>query len=233
MAGQHGERSVPLVPSKVKNSELSGLGGRGGGVSWLLSVEAMVSPSARRRSRTMTSLFTAAAVIVGHSSPTVATHAYDYAVHWEQNPGGGLNRWVPYKHRPANGVFADWYQHVMIHYYEADNRWRPYRVYGSDPAKIIAKSYWDAAIWYGDTKAQTTAPADHRHFIEVNHIFNERELTTSSEIHTVMCHEIGHAGGLDHNPSKSSCIYKNHFLAAQDFTEHDSDEIKWLHGHSD
>ncbi len=193
----------------------------------------ILSPRPRRRSRTLTSLVASAILVVVHTASVSATHAYDTEVHWQQNPGGGLNRWVPYKHRPADGVFADWYQHNMVHYYEADNRLRPYRVYGSDPAEIVAKSYWDAALWYGDTKSQTNAPEYPRHFTRVDHIFNERTLTTSSDIHTVMCHEIGHAGGLDHNPSTSSCIYQSHFSAAEDFTEHDSDEIKSLHGHSD
>ncbi len=78
-----------------------------------------MSPSARRRSRTLTALTASTILVLTQLTPISATHAYDTERHWEQNPGGGLNRWVPYKDRTNHTVFGSWYQHNMIHYYES------------------------------------------------------------------------------------------------------------------
>ncbi len=118
-----------------------------------------------------------------------------------------------------------------------NNYWRPYQVSSDQPADIIGKSYWDSGEWWGFTGApDTNDPAAHRHVYRAVSEFNDRTMAEApaSEIHTLMCHEIGHAGGLDHNPLKASCMYVNHFLATdQDFTDHDRREIKRLHDHSD
>lgn len=166
-----------------------------------------------------------------------ATNAYDTEMHWEQDPGGGLNRWVPYKDRTNHDVFGNWYQHNMTHYYESDNYWRPYRVSSDEPSSIVGKSYWDAGEWWGFTGfPDTNAPASHRHVYRAVSEFNDRTMAAASDfrIHTLMCHEIGHAGGLNHNPLEDSCMFQNHFLATnEDFTNHDRREIKRLHDHSD
>ncbi len=122
-----------------------------------------MSPSARRRSRTLTALTASTILVLTQLTPISATHAYDTERHWEQNPGGGLNRWVPYKDRTNHTVFGSWYQHNMIHYYES-NYWRPYQVSSDQPADIIGKTYWDSGEWWGFTGApDTNDPAAHRH----------------------------------------------------------------------
>lgn len=193
-----------------------------------------MSPSARRRSRTLTSLTASAMLVLTQLTPVSATHAYDTEFHWEQNPGGGLIRWVSYRDRTNHDVLGTWFLHTMNHYYEADNRWRPYRVPNSDSSRMVGKSYYSEGTWWGVTFTTPPSPPS-KHTVDAEFKFNEKTLggAPASEIHTVMCHEIGHAGGLDHNPSTDSCVFKFHMQAEEDFLPHDSDEIKRLHGHSD
>lgn len=61
------------------------------------------------------------------ATPAVASNRWQ-SWHWPQNSGGGLGRWVPYHDHTDSAVFGTWFRHTMTHYYDANNRWYPYRV---------------------------------------------------------------------------------------------------------
>lgn len=152
--------------------------------------------------------------------------------HWPQNSGGGLTRWVAYHDHTDANVFGTWFRHTMTHYYDANNRWKPYRVSESTAASMAGYSDSYGLGWPGLTVITQLSGS---HMITVEIFFEEIGASglTDNQKHHLMCQEDGHAGGLDHRSTAVSCMYQNIGPGIPDFDSHDTTTLYGAYGHSD
>lgn len=152
--------------------------------------------------------------------------------HWPQNSGGGLTRWVPYHDHTDANVFGTWFRHTMTHYYDANNRWKRYRVSNSSGASLAGYSDTYGQGWPGLTVITQSSGS---HMVTVDIYFEESGAggLTDNQVHQLMCQEDGHAGGLDHRSTAVSCMYQNITPGIPDFDSHDTSTLYNAYGHSD
>ncbi len=152
--------------------------------------------------------------------------------HWPQNSGGGLTRWVPYHDHTDSNVFGTWFPHTMTHYYDANNRWKPYRVSNSSAASLAGYSDTYGQGWPG---VAVITQSSGSHMVTVDLYFEESGAggLTNNQVHHLMCQEDGHGGGLHHRTTAVSCMYQNIAPGIPDFDSHDTTTLYDAYGHSD
>lgn len=187
--------------------------------------------SSRRAAAGPVALFMALALVLMAARPAVAGNRW-LSWHWPQNSGGGLSRWVPYHDHTDSSVFGEWFQHTMGHYYDANNRWYPYRVCNTCASNISGYSDRYPFSWYGETRVVQNSGW---HFVVVEIFFNEATASglNDAKKHRLMCQEDGHAGGLDHRQSTDTCMYEYTDVWPQDFDQHDTSALYAIYEHSD
>jgi hypothetical protein len=151
--------------------------------------------------------------------------------HWPQNPGGGYPRWVPYHDYTNASVFGPsvGVNHNMAHYYYANTNWKPYQVCGGCYGRINALSGVYGQTWYGITDPISGVGS---HFDVVQIRLDEVKVLDGNK-HSLVCHETGHSGGLDHRWDTSSCMYGSDAAWPPDFDAHDESVLWNIHNHID
>lgn len=186
-----------------------------------------------RRSRIVGAIAASAIAFVGLIGVTSVQAANRWETyHWPQNAGGGLTRWVAYHDHTDPNVFGTWFRHTMTHYYDANNRWSPYRVSESTPAPMAGYSDSYGLGWPGLTVITQRSGS---HMVTVEIFFEETGAgnLTDNQVHHLMCQEDGHGGGLDHRTTAVSCMYQNITPGIPDFDGHDTTTLYDAYGHSD
>lgn len=163
--------------------------------------------------------------------PASAYHALPF--HWQQNPGGGYPRWVPYHDHTNAAIYSDVFNHTFALYYNANNNWYPYQVCNTCNNKIDGLSaYYNDPGFIG--AAEITYTGSHIDYVTIK--FDDADLQgrTYSEQHAVSCQEQGHAGGLDHRSESTTCLRDGSYgWPPPDFDQHDTDTIFSIHDHID
>ncbi len=165
------------------------------------------------------------------SQIAVGSHAFPF--HWQQNPGGGYPRWVPYHDHTNPNIYSDVFNHTFAHYYNADNNWFPYQVCNTCNNSIdgLSANYNDPA-WIG--AAEITYTGSHINFVTIKLDDADLNGRTYNEQHGVTCQEQGHAGGLNHRSESTTCLRDGIYgWPPPDFDQHDTDTIKSIHQHID
>jgi hypothetical protein len=205
---------------------LSIISGRRGTVAKLL---------AGWRPRRLLALGAAVALLVGTvQTPAFASNTL-YGLHWQQNPGGGYPRWVPYHDHTNPTIYSDVFNHTFALWYYANNNWYPYQVCNTCSTKIDGvNAYYNDPSFIG--AAEVSYSGSHITFVTIK--LDDADLSgrTYNELHAVTCQEQGHAGGLDHvySAGSTSCMrYGGYGWPPTDFNQHDTDTLFSLNQHID
>lgn len=177
--------------------------------------------------RVFGTLYAVLLLVLFPSSGALASNSLSY--HWPQNPGGGYSRWVNYVDQTNAAVYGNLFDHVAALYYYADNRVYPYEVSSSSARDIDAYSGLYYASWYG--LMTPTYSGSHLSYATVQ--LDEADGLTSSQNHSLICQELGHALGLDHQTATDSCMYPTDAYWPEDFNTHDTSTLWGLYGHTD
>jgi len=153
-----------------------------------------------------------------------------WPLHWKQNPGGGYDRWVPYVDQTNPSIYGSYWDHVASHYYYADDHIYPYEACSGCGGNIVGKSYYYNASWWGLTQVLSD---DGTHQFAVDVHLDEADSLTGSQIHSLICHELGHAVGLAHRSLPDWSCLRSGDVWPEDFDAHDTSTLWNYYYHTD